>query len=182
MNVWTRDLRPATLTPVIVWLHTGAFIGASANFAGSNGRTFAEQTGAVVVAPNYRVGPLGFLAHRALAAEDPTRPTSGNYGLLDQQAALRWVQDNIARFGGDPNNVALAGTSAGGATSACISSRRGVPVSITGRSCRARTFPPRVGPLMNSSSGQATPGRRPSAARVHLRCWPACAPRPAIRC
>ncbi len=116
MNVWTRDLRPAALAPVIVWLHTGAFTGASANFAGSNGRTFAEQTGAVVVAPNYRVGPLGFLAHRALAAEDPTRPTSGNYGLLDQQAALRWVQDNIARFGGDPNNVTLAGTSAGGAS------------------------------------------------------------------
>jgi para-nitrobenzyl esterase len=116
MNVWTRDLRPAALAPVVVWLHTGAFIGASANFAGSNGRTFAEQTGAVVVAPNYRVGPLGFLAHRALAAEDAMRPTSGNYGFLDQQAALRWVQENIARFGGDPNNVTLAGTSAGGAS------------------------------------------------------------------
>jgi len=114
MNIWTRDLHPAEPAPVIVWLHTGAFTGASANFGGSNGQRFAEETGAVVVAPNYRVGPLGFLAHRALAAENPAHPTSGNYGLLDQQAALGWVRDNIAWFGGDPNNITIAGTSAGG--------------------------------------------------------------------
>ncbi len=116
LNIWTRDLAPAQPAPVIVWLHTGAFTGASANFAGTNGRKFAEQTGVVVVAPNYRVGALGFLAHSALAAEDPAHPTSGNYGLLDQQAALRWVHDNIAEFGGDPDNVTIAGTSAGGAS------------------------------------------------------------------
>jgi para-nitrobenzyl esterase len=116
LNIWTRGLGPVQPAPVIVWFHTGAFTGASANFAGSNGRRFAEETGAVVVAPNYRLGILGFLAHRALAAEDPGHPTSGNYGLLDQQAALRWVRDNIAQFGGDPNNVTIAGTSAGGAS------------------------------------------------------------------
>ena len=116
LNIWTRDLAPAQPAPVVVWLHTGAFTNASANFGGTNGRKFAEETGVVVVAPNYRVGSLGFLAHRALAAEDPSRPTSGNYGLLDQQAALRWVQDNIAEFGGDPQNVTIAGTSAGGAS------------------------------------------------------------------
>jgi para-nitrobenzyl esterase len=116
MNIWTRDLHPAEPAPVIVWLHPGAFTNASANFAGTNGRRLAEETGTVVVAPNYRLGPLGFLAHGALAAEDPAHPTSGNYGLLDQQAALRWVRDNIGRFGGDPNNVTLAGTSAGGAS------------------------------------------------------------------
>jgi para-nitrobenzyl esterase len=116
LNIWTRDTNPGQAAPVLVWLHTGAFTGASANFAGTNGRRFAEATGIVVVAPNYRVGSLGFLAHDALAAEDPAHPTSGNYGLLDQQAALHWVRDNIAQFGGDPHNVTIAGTSAGGAS------------------------------------------------------------------
>ena len=116
MNIWTRDVEPVTPAPVIVWFHTGAFTGASANFAGTNGQRLTEETGAVVVAPNYRVGSLGFLAHTALAAENPAHPTSGNYGLLDQQAALRWVRDNIAQFGGDPTNVTIAGTSAGGAS------------------------------------------------------------------
>ena len=116
LNVWTRDPVPGQAAPVLVWLHTGGFTNASANFAGTNGRRFAETTGIVVVAPNYRLGSLGFLAHDALAAEDPVHPTSGNYGLLDQQAALRWVRDNIAQFGGDPLNVTIAGTSAGGAS------------------------------------------------------------------
>ena len=113
LNVWVRNPQPAGPVPVLVWLHTGAFTGASGNFAGHRGSAFAARTGVVVVAPNYRVGPFGFLAHRALAAEDP-QGSSGNYGLLDQQAALRWVRDNIARFGGDPGNVTIAGTSAGG--------------------------------------------------------------------
>jgi para-nitrobenzyl esterase len=114
MNIWTRDVRPSEPAPVLVWFPTGGFTAASANFAGTNGRRFAEETGTVVVAPNYRLGPFGFLAHRALAAEDPARPGSGNYGLQDQQAALEWVRDNIAQFGGDPDNVTIAGTSAGG--------------------------------------------------------------------
>jgi para-nitrobenzyl esterase len=113
MNIWTPNPAPQN-APVIVWLHTGAFVAASANFGGSNGRKLAEETGVIVVAPNYRLGPLGFLAHTALEAEDPSRPSTGNYGLLDQRAALKWVRDNIAQFGGDPNNITLAGTSAGG--------------------------------------------------------------------
>jgi para-nitrobenzyl esterase len=112
LNVWVADPLPNGPVPVIVWLHTGAFTGASANFAGTNGRRLAEETGAIVVAPNYRLGPFGFLVHSALAAEPDG--ASGNYGLLDQRAALRWVQQNIAQFGGDPHNVTLAGTSAGG--------------------------------------------------------------------
>ncbi|HVG84766.1 MAG TPA: carboxylesterase family protein [Vicinamibacterales bacterium] len=116
MNIWTRDLTPDEPAPVLVWFHTGGFTNASANFAGTNGRRLAEERGIVVVAPNYRVGSLGFLAHGGLATEDPAHPTSGNYGLLDQQAALRWVRDNVARFGGDPDNVTIGGTSAGGAS------------------------------------------------------------------
>jgi para-nitrobenzyl esterase len=113
LNVWVSNPPPASPAPVIVWLHTGAFTAASGFFAGTRGQTLAAATGAIVVAPNYRLGPFGFLAHGALAAEDP-QGSSGNYGLLDQQAALRWVRDNIAHFGGDPDNVTLAGTSAGG--------------------------------------------------------------------
>jgi para-nitrobenzyl esterase len=118
LNIWTRDLDPARPAPVLVWFPTGGFTAASANFAGTNGRRLAEETGTVVVSANYRLGPLGFLAHRALAAENPAHPVSGNYGLLDQQAALRWVRDNIGTFGGDPDNVTIAGTSAGGSSAA----------------------------------------------------------------
>ena len=99
---------------MIVWIHTGAFMAASANIPDSNGRKLAEQTGAIVVAANYRLGPFGFLGHSALTAEDPGYRSSGNYGFLDQRAALAWVRDHIAAFGGDPNNVTIAGQSAGG--------------------------------------------------------------------
>ena len=114
LNIWTPDPAPGGQAPVIVWLHTGGFTAASANFASHNGQRLSEETGVIIVAPNYRLGPFGFLAHPALSAEDPAYPSSGNYGLLDQRAALAWVRDNIAQFGGDPNNVTLAGTSAGG--------------------------------------------------------------------
>ena len=114
LNIWTPDPAPASPAPVIVWIHTGAFQAASANLPDSNGRKMAEQTGAIVVAANYRVGPFGFIGHRALTAEDPAYRSSGNYGFLDQRAALAWVRDHIAAFGGDPNNLAIAGQSAGG--------------------------------------------------------------------
>ena len=114
VNIWVRDPLPTTPAPVIVWFHTGGFVAASNNFVNHNGRRLAEETGVVIVEPNYRLGPLGFLSHAALANESPDHPTSGNYGLLDQQFFLRWVRDNIAAFGGDPNNVTISGTSAGG--------------------------------------------------------------------
>ena len=94
---------------MIVWIHGGGFTqDASRNYDGSK----LAADGVVVVTINYRLGPLGFLAHPALAAQ-PGGPT-GNYGLMDQQAALRWVQKNIDQFGGDKNNVTIAGQSAGG--------------------------------------------------------------------
>ena len=114
LNVWTPDPAPASPAPVIVSIHTGAFMAASANIPDSNGRKLVEQTGAIVVAANYRLGPFGFLGHSALTAEDPGYRSSGNYGFLDQRAALAWVRDHIAAFGGDPNNVTIAGQSAGG--------------------------------------------------------------------
>jgi para-nitrobenzyl esterase len=114
LNIWTPNPAPASPVPVIVWIPTGAFQGASASIPDSNGRNFAQRTGAIVVAANYRLGPFGFLGHPALTAEDPAYPSSGNYGFLDQRKALAWVRDNIAAFGGDPNNVTIDGQSAGG--------------------------------------------------------------------
>jgi para-nitrobenzyl esterase len=113
LNIWTPDPAPAAPAPVLVWIHTGAFQAASANMPANNGQNIAERTGAIVVAPNYRIGPFGFLAHAALTAEDPEYPSSGNYGFLDQRAALAWVHDHVAAFGGNPNDVTIAGQSAG---------------------------------------------------------------------
>jgi para-nitrobenzyl esterase len=110
LNVWTgaeTDLN----RPVIVWLHQGAFQFGSAGDPICDGSALAEA-GATVVTVNYRLGRFGFLAHPLLTAESEHR-SSGNYGLLDQIAALRWVRDNIAAFGGDRANVTLAGCSAG---------------------------------------------------------------------
>jgi len=111
LNVWTAGTGGAR-RPVLVWIHGGGFF---AGFGGEERHDGARlaQKGAVVVTLNYRLGPFGFLAHPALAAESPQR-TSGNYGLLDQIAALRWVQRNVAAFGGDPARVTIFGESAGG--------------------------------------------------------------------
>jgi para-nitrobenzyl esterase len=113
LNIWTPHPAPATPAPVIVWIHTGAFQAASASIADSNPRNMVERTGSIVVAANYRLGPFGFMGHPALTAENPGYPSSGNYGFLDQRAALAWVRDHIAAFGGDPNDVTIAGQSAG---------------------------------------------------------------------
>jgi para-nitrobenzyl esterase len=110
LNVWTPNPLPSN-APVIVWFHGGSFVNASANFAPQNGLALAASSGAIIVAPNYRLGPFGYLGHAALAAEDTA---AGNYGLLDQRAALEWVRDQIAGFGGSPDHVTIAGQSAGG--------------------------------------------------------------------
>ena len=110
LNVWApADARNA---PVLVWIHGGAFVGGSSREDLYDGAKLASR-GIVVVSINYRLGVLGWLAHPELSAESP-RKISGNYGLLDQIEALRWVKRNIAAFGGDPSNVTIAGESAGG--------------------------------------------------------------------
>lgn len=111
LNVWTSTYRAGARRPVIVWLHGGGFMQGSSSVPMYDGAALARR-GAVFVSVNYRLGALGFLAHPALSEESPHH-VSGNYGLLDQLAALEWVQRNIARFGGDPGNVTVAGQSAG---------------------------------------------------------------------
>jgi para-nitrobenzyl esterase len=107
LNVWTPPAGGGK-RPVMVWIHGGAFINGSGGIY--DARWFADREDTVVVTLNYRLGALGFLAHPALGAPGDV----GNYGLADQQAALRWVRDNIANFGGDPDKVTVAGESAGG--------------------------------------------------------------------
>jgi para-nitrobenzyl esterase len=108
INVWTPALPPAPLKPVMVWIHGGGNVAGSGN---ENGESLMRH-GVVLVSFNYRLGPFGFFAHPALAAETPDH-SAGNYGLMDQIAALKWVQENIKKFGGDPTNVTIFGESAG---------------------------------------------------------------------
>ena len=114
LNIWTPPEALAEKLPVMVWIHGGAFISGSGSDEMYDGEALSRH-GVVVVTFNYRLGPLGFLAHPRLSAESD-RGVSGNYGLLDQIAALQWVQRNIARFGGDPRRVTIFGESAGAAS------------------------------------------------------------------
>ncbi|MEN3747039.1 carboxylesterase family protein [Sphingomonas sp. HF-S3] len=114
LNVWTPRQTGGARRPVIVWIHGGGFVNGSGTSPTYDGARFAAE-GVVVVTINYRLGVFGFLAHPDLTAESRNR-SSGNFGLEDQIAALRWVQANIASFGGDPSNVTLMGQSAGGAS------------------------------------------------------------------
>lgn len=107
LNVWTPTTT-ARPKPVMVWIHGGSFTGGSGKIY--DGQWLVERGDVIVVTINYRLGTLGFLAHPALGPPGDV----GNYGLQDQQAALRWVRDNIANFGGDPQKVTVAGESAGG--------------------------------------------------------------------
>ncbi len=109
LNVWVPE--NARNAPVFVWIHGGALVGGASSFDMYDGTHLAKE-GVIVVSLNYRLGVLGFLAHPQLSAESD-RNVSGNYGLLDQIEALRWIQRNIAGFGGDPDNVTIAGESAG---------------------------------------------------------------------
>jgi para-nitrobenzyl esterase len=111
LNVWSPAELAGERLPVMVWIHGGSFETGSGSMAVYGGQNLAAK-GVVVVTINYRLGPLGFLALPALSAESG-EGVSGNYGLLDQIAALQWVQKNIAGFGGDPTNVTVFGESAG---------------------------------------------------------------------
>lgn len=114
INLWTAAARSASLRPVMVWIYGGGFTSGAGSVAIYDGAALARQ-GVVVVNCNYRVGAFGFLADSGLTQESPHH-SSGNYALLDQIAALKWVKQNIAAFGGDPHNVTIFGQSAGAAS------------------------------------------------------------------
>ncbi|MDX1938698.1 MAG: carboxylesterase family protein [Flavihumibacter sp.] len=110
LNVWTNGTGSREQKPVFVWIYGGGFVSGSAACAVYDGEEMAKQ-GVVFVSINYRVGPFGFMAHPELSKEQNN--ASGNYGIQDQIAALKWIQQNIAAFGGNPSQVTIAGQSAG---------------------------------------------------------------------
>ena len=111
LNVWTSAEHAEAALPVMVWIHGGGLQTGSGSTTLYDGERLARQ-GVVLVTINYRLGPIGFMAHPELSAENESG-ASGNYGILDQVAALQWVQANIASFGGDPGRVTIFGESAG---------------------------------------------------------------------
>lgn len=116
LNIWTPGLDDAK-RPVLFWIHGGGFLLGSGSEPAYSGAALAARGDVVVVTINYRLGALGFLADPLVAGDDES---PGNYGFKDQVAALRWVRENIASFGGDPNNVTIFGESAGGASVATV--------------------------------------------------------------
>jgi len=112
LNVRTGNLNSEEKQPVMVWIHGGGHQFGSGDFSYYQANGLVEK-GVVLVTINYRLGVFGYMAHPALSDADPNG-VSGNYGTLDQIAALQWVQTNIAAYGGDPENVTIFGESAGG--------------------------------------------------------------------
>lgn len=112
LNVWSPAKSAKDRIPVLVWIHGGGFAAGAASEQLFNGENLAKK-GVMLVTIAYRLGQLGFLAHPELSAESPNH-VSGNYGLLDMIAGLKWIQNNIAALGGDPNKVTIFGESAGG--------------------------------------------------------------------
>lgn len=112
LNIWTpAGTKKNSKLPVMVWIHGGAFVFGSGALNDFSGSSFTDNA-VILVSINYRLGRLGFFAHPALSNEHPEEP-KGNYGYMDQIAALKWVKQNIAAFGGNPNNVTIFGESAG---------------------------------------------------------------------
>lgn len=125
LNIWTPAKPKAKpLLPVLVYFYGGGYVAGDGSESRYEGESMATK-GIVALTVNYRLGIFGFMAHPALTAESPHH-ASGNYGLLDQAAALRWVHENIANFGGDPKRVTIAGESAG---STSVSAQMSSPLS-----------------------------------------------------
>ena len=129
LNIWT-PAADAKKRPVLVWIHGGAFASGAGSLPWYSGERFAANGDVVVVSINYRLGALGFLCLPGVS--------DGNLGLLDQVAALRFVRDNIAAFGGDPDNVTVVGQSAGAASIAILMTMPQAAVCSAARSCKAR--------------------------------------------
>ncbi|HKJ72497.1 MAG TPA: carboxylesterase family protein [Alphaproteobacteria bacterium] len=152
VNVWTPEDAKGKNLPVMLWVHGGAYILGSGSLPMYEGTGFAKS-GVVLVTINYRLGNLGFFAHPAIDGQDPNGE-HGNYAFMDQKAALKWVQNNIAKFGGDPNNVTLFGQSAGGASVGYLltmPSAKGLYQKVIMESGSIRSA---VRPLKDSSGGE----------------------------
>ncbi|WP_033213794.1 carboxylesterase/lipase family protein [Streptomyces virginiae] len=123
LNVWTPAADDAR-RPVLVWIHGGGFVSGSGSLPGYSGRTFARDGDLVVVSINYRIGPLGYLYPGengdGVGDDGGDGGEGGNFWLTDQLAALRWVKENIAAFGGDPDCVTVAGQSGGAVSTAAL--------------------------------------------------------------
>ncbi len=118
LNVWTAAKSANKKRPVLVWIYGGGFVTGGAAASGYSGEALAKQ-GIVFVSFNYRLGIFGFLSHPLLTKESPHH-SSGNYALMDQIAALKWIKKNITAFGGDPDHITIAGQSAGSASVNCL--------------------------------------------------------------
>jgi para-nitrobenzyl esterase len=146
LNIWAPQATENGKAPVVVWIHGGGFSIGSPSMANYGGENLARK-GVVYVAIAYRLGGFGFMAHPQLTAES-THRASGNYGFLDQVAALRWIQSNIAKFGGDPERVIIAGQSAGASSAFALQASplakglfHGV-VGMSGGGIRVNSAPP----------------------------------------
>ena len=155
LNIWAPA--DATNVPVFFWIHGGANLRGSSQEPLYDGARLAE-TGIIVVTVNYRLGILGFLAHPELSAESELG-VSGNYALLDQVAALRWVQNNIREFGGDPDKVTIAGESAGGLSVLSLMTMpdaRGLFSKAIAQSSYMISYPELKKPRFGQESAEAT--------------------------
>jgi para-nitrobenzyl esterase len=153
LNIWTTATSASAKRPVMVYLPGGAFTGGSGNVPVYNGEGLAKR-GLVVVTVNYRVGVLGFLAHPELTKESKHN-SSGNYGLLDQVAALVWLKKNIAAFGGDPDRVTIMGQSAGAMSVHCLISSP-LAKGLFVRAIAQSGFGMQHGPAENLTSAEQT--------------------------
>ena len=159
LNVWTPATSADARLPVMVWIYGGGFQAGSSSEPRQDGGKLAEK-GVVVVSMNYRLGVFGFFSHPELTRESEKK-ASGNYGLLDQTAALRWVKENISAFGGDPGNVTVFGESAGSfSVSAQVASplAKGLlhrAIGESGAFFRMSDTPPRTLPLAESEKSGA---------------------------
>jgi len=177
LNIWTPALDADTTAPVMVWIHGGGGIIGSGSEPLFDGTALARR-GVVVVTLNYRLGPFGFLAHPALTAEG--NGSSGNYGLMDQVAALEWIQQNIAAFGGDPGRVTLFGQSAGASMIAHLMTmpsrglfHRAILQSGTGAMMRTPLRGPQSGEALGQRLVQALGLRSGATMLQQLRALPA---------
>jgi len=161
LNVWSAATDDAERRPVMVWFHGGGLTQGAGSSPTYDGSSLAER-GVVLVTVNYRLGALGFLVHPALTAASRDGYVA-NYGLLDQIAALRWVRDNIASFGGEPGNVTIFGQSAGSVSVACLMTSPAAAGLFHRAIAMSGAAPDRVARLHESQRGRPAADERGEA-------------------